>query len=207
MREEAKLQEEAERAVSEEKKYEALLEKARQDAAGAPAETLASLQERIASLSEDLKVAHEKSERAKSMAQQTKSGHIYVLSNVGAFGDHVYKIGMTRRLDPIDRVKELGDASVPFVFDIHAIVYAEDAPAVENALHKSFEANRVNLVNMRKEFFRVGLDEVRNEVLKSFPDAEFVELGEAKEYRETIAIREQLKSARVLSAQQYPDEI
>ena len=181
--------------------------RAKNEAAGATAERLDSLQAKIATLTDDLKSAHEKSERALSMAQQTKSGHIYIISNLGSFGENIYKIGMTRRLDPIDRVKELSDASVPFVFDVHAMVYAEDAPAVENALHKSFEAKRVNLVNTRKEFFQVTVGEVRDELLKSFPDAEFIEVGEAKEYQETKAIREQLANARAAAAEQYPDEI
>ena len=158
-------------------------------------------------MTDELKTAHEKSERALSMAQQTKSGHIYIVSNIGSFGDDICKIGMTRRLDPLDRVKELGDASVPFRFDIHAIIYAEDAPAIEKGLHNALSSKRVNLVNTRKEFFRVGLGEVRDEVLKSFPDAEFFEVREAKEYRETLAIREQLESARATAADQFPDEI
>ena len=207
MREEAQLQQEAEKAVSDEKRYQLLLEKAKQEAVGATADRLESLQAKIATLSEELESAHEKSERAVSMAQQTKSGHVYIVSNVGSFGEDVFKIGMTRRLDPVDRVKELGDASVPFVFDIHAMVYSDDAPAVENALHKSFEAKRLNLVNSRKEFFQVALGEVRAEVLKSFPDAEFIEVGEAKEYRETLALREQMANARADAAERYPDEI
>ena len=78
------------------------------------------------------KEAQEKKERALSMAQQTKRGHVYVISNIGSFGENVYKIGMTRRLEPTDRVKELGDASVPFQFDIHAMIYSDEAPTLEN---------------------------------------------------------------------------
>ncbi len=207
MREEAKLLQESDKAINDEKKYEQLLERAKQEAAGATAENLESLQAKIAALTGDLKSAHEKSERAMSMAQKTKSGHIYIVSNIGSFGDDVYKIGMTRRLDPVDRVKELGDASVPFRFDIHAIIYAEDAPAVESALHNSFEAKRVNLVNNRKEFFHVSVGDVRDEVRKLFPGAEFTEVGEAQEYRETLAIRAQLANARATVTEQYPDEI
>ena len=207
MREEAKLQQEGDKAKKEETKYERLLEKAKQEAAGATAENLESLRAEIATLEDDLKTAHEKSERATSMAQQTKSGHIYIVSNIGSFGDHVYKIGMTRRLDPMDRVKELGDASVPFVFDVHAMVYVEDAPAIENALHKSFEVKRVNLVNNRKEFFHASLGDIRDEVFRLCPAAEFIEMREAKEYRETLAIKEQLANARAAAAEQYPDEI
>ena len=207
MREEAKLQQESEKALSEEKKYERLLEKAKQEAIGANAAKLESLRAKIDQLNEDLKSAHEKSARAKSMAEQTQSGHIYIVSNIGSFGENVYKIGMTRRLDPMDRVKELGDASVPFVFDIHAMIYTEDAPTVENVMHKSFDSRRVNLVNNRKEFFNVTLGDIRGELLKSFPEAEFVEVGEAKEYRETLALREQLANVPVAATEKYPDEI
>ena len=207
MREEAKLQQESEKALSEEKKYERLLEKAKQEAIGANAAKLESLRAKIDQLNEDLKSAHEKSERAKSMAEQTKSGHIYIVSNIGSFGENVYKIGMTRRLDPMDRVKELGDASVPFVFDVHAMIYTEDAPTVENVMQKSFDSRRVNLVNNRKEFFNVTLGDIRGELLKSFPEAEFVEVGEAKEYRETLALREQLANVPVAATEKYPDEI
>jgi hypothetical protein len=74
---------------------------------------------------------------------------------VGSFGDTVFKIGMTRRLEPMDRVHELGDASVPFSFDVHAMIWSEDAPTLENALHRHFHYRRLNLVNERKEFFAV----------------------------------------------------
>lgn len=209
MREEAKLQQEVEKAVSEEMKYEKLLEKSKREAAEATDEQLHTLQETISAITKELEIAHAKSERALSMAQQTKSGHVYIVSNIGSFGNGVYKIGMTRRLDPIDRVKELGDASVPFSFDTHALIYAKDAPALEKALQKAFESRRINLVNNRKEFFRVGLHEIRDEVKKLFPDAEFVKVGEAREYRETMAIHQQRENAQAKSTSvaQYPDEI
>lgn len=81
-----------------------------------------------------------------------RAGYVYVISNIGAFGENIYKIGMTRRLDPQDRVDELGDASVPFRFDVHAMIFSDDAPALENALHKAFENKKVNMVNQRREF-------------------------------------------------------
>jgi hypothetical protein len=209
LREEAKLQQEIEQAINEEKKYEKLLERAQREAAEATDDKLKVLQEAIAALTKELAIAHWKSERALSMAQQTKSGHVYVISNIGSFGENVYKIGMTRRLEPVDRVKELGDASVPFLFDIHAMIFSNDAPALENALHKAFESRRVNLVNNRKEFFHVSLNDIRDEVKKLFPDADFIEVGEAKEYRETRAINQQRQNAQAkfASVAQYPDEI
>ena len=83
-----------------------------------------------------------------------KAGYVYVISNIGSFGPNVYKIGMTRRLDPQDRVDELGDASVPFNFDVHAMIFSDDAPALEAALHRAFEDRKINMVNTRREFFQ-----------------------------------------------------
>lgn len=188
MREEAKLEQEKEKALKEEEKYNKLLEKAKKDAEKATGGKLDSLNEKIAQLNQDLADAHEKSERAKSMAEQTKRGHVYVISNIGSFGNDIYKIGMTRRLEPLDRVKELGDASVPFTFDIHAMIHSEDAPALESSLHKKFDQLRLNLVNARKEFFRVTLSDIEKEVRKISPDAEFIKTAEARDYRESQSI-------------------
>lgn len=207
MREEAKLEQEIEKAQKEEEKYNKLLEKAKADAEKATGSKLEKLQERIVSLDKELAEAHEKNERAKSMAQQTKLGHVYVISNIGSFGEEVYKIGMTRRLDPHDRVKELGDASVPFIFDVHAMIYAEDAPALENQLHKCFDEKRINLVNNRKEFFNVTLDEISAEVKKVSPDAEFIETAEARQYRESLAIRSQRNESNTNILNELPETI
>lgn len=88
-------------------------------------------------------------------AANIRSGYVYVISNIGAFGEGLVKIGMTRRLDPLDRVQELGDASVPFTFDVHALFFSDDAVGVEAMLHREFAPQRLNQVNHRKEFFRV----------------------------------------------------
>lgn len=205
MREEVKLQQEAERALNEEEKYKKLLDKAKGEAAKAAGDELEKLNEKIASLGQELEEAHAKSERAISMAQQTKSGHVYVISNMGSFGENVYKIGMTRRLEPLDRVKELGDASVPFLFDVHAIIYSEDAPALENAIQRNFDSRRLNLVNQRKEFFNVHLSDIEDEVKKIAPEAEFIETAEAREYRESQSIRAQKE--KVASEVELPNEI
>jgi hypothetical protein len=122
--------------------------------------------------------------------QNTRAGHVYIISNVGAFGEQVYKIGVTRRLDPEERVAELGDASVPFGFDIHALIFSDDAPALEAALHRAFEERRLNLINRRREFFRVTLDEIRHVVRTSFAKpVEFIALADAPEYRQSLALR------------------
>ena len=113
-----------------------------------------------------------------------RAGYVYVISNIGAFGPNVYKIGMTRRLDPQDRVDELGDASVPFNFDVHAMIFSDDAPALEAALHRAFEDRKLNMVNTRREFFNVTLDEIKEVVKKNFDKTvEFVDVPDAEQYR------------------------
>ncbi len=133
-----------------------------------------------------LKEAEEKSQRAISQAQLTKAGHVYVLSNIGSFGEGMYKIGMTRRLEPQDRVRELGDASVPFPFDVHMMISCDDAPALENALHRELHKQRVNKVNFRKEFFRVNFDSIRTVVESQHGEVEYHAEPEALQYRESI---------------------
>lgn len=195
-REEAQLLKEAAEAAKEEKRYASLLKKAQDQAATATDSKLEKLNKEIANLTAQLEAAHAKSERAISMAQQTKAGYVYVISNVGSFGENIYKIGMTRRLDPMDRVKELGDASVPFIFDTHAMIYSEDAPGMESQLHRTFEGKRINKVNNRKEFFRVTLEEVRSEVARLFPDADFVESVEARDFKETRALENKQQNVK-----------
>ncbi len=113
-----------------------------------------------------------------------RAGYVYIISNIGSFGKDVYKIGMTRRLEPMDRIDELGDASVPFKFDVHAIIFSDDAPALETALHKAFENKKVNMVNPRREFFNVTLDEIKEVVKSNFDKTvEFVDFPEAEQYR------------------------
>jgi hypothetical protein len=122
------------------------------------------------------------------MAQHTKRGHVYVISNVGSFGEEIYKVGLTRRLEPLDRIKELGDASVPFEFDVHAMIFSDDAPALEHRLHKLLVRGQVNKVNHRKEFFRASLTEIRNELEAAGVEAKWTMKAEAQQYRETLAI-------------------
>ncbi len=122
----------------------------------------------------------------------TRSGHVYIISNIGSFGENVFKIGMTRRLDPLDRVRELGDASVPFDFDVHAIIYSDDAPALENTLHKEFHYRRVNRVNERREFFRVSVDEIVHAVRRHHgAEVEIIRDPEAEQYRKSLALMEE----------------
>lgn len=121
-----------------------------------------------------------------------KAGYVYVISNIGAFGENVYKIGMTRRLNPQDRVDELGDASVPFNFDVHAMIFSDDAPALEAALHRAFEDRKLNMVNQRREFFYVTLDEIKTVIKQNFDKTvEFTDVPDAEQYRVSEKMRSQ----------------
>ncbi|MBI1268045.1 MAG: DUF4041 domain-containing protein [Cryomorphaceae bacterium] len=200
-------------AEKEENSYQKALDKARKEFEASTGEKHDQLQAQIEKLEQELKEAQEKKERALSMAQQTKRGHVYVISNIGSFGENVYKIGMTRRLEPTDRVKELGDASVPFQFDIHAMIYSDEAPTLENELHKAFTNKKVNMLNYRKEFFNVTIDEIEEKVKEIGLEAEFSRLPEAMEYRETLALLDKLntqtppKTIDDLIAQEFPSSL
>lgn len=193
MREEAtaakQLEKERAEAEGEEAKYQKALEKAQAAVNEANAKERVALDEKIAKLQEMLATAHERKARAVSQAELTRSGNVYVLSNEGAFGQNVFKVGLTRRLDPLDRVDELGDASVPFAFDVHAIIRSDNAPTLEANIHKALEPHRVNLVNRRKEFFRVPIEKIVDLVTLHHGKFDFTLTGEAMEFRKTLAIR------------------
>jgi DNA repair exonuclease SbcCD ATPase subunit len=192
IREEEKARRDYERAIEETAREEAAIklamDRTRAEAAHASEQERAKFEMQLAELQKQLTEAEEKNQRALSMAQQTRAGHVYIISNIGSFGEEVFKVGMTRRLDPKDRVKELGDASVPFAFDIHAMIYSEDAPSLERLLHSKMDELRINKVNYRKEFFRLPLDQIRTLVSAQGLDAQFTLLAEAREYRETVAL-------------------
>ncbi len=192
LREEEKTRREYEKAIKEaekeEKAIQQAIEKATKELMLASEEQRLALEEKLAELQIKYEEAEAKNQRAISMAQQTRSGHVYVISNIGSFGENVYKIGMTRRLEPLDRVRELGDASVPFSFDVHAMIYSDDAPSLENHLHKVFNDKQVNKVNSRKEFFNVGIKDIKSVIQEMNIDAHWTMLAEAKEYRESLAI-------------------
>ena len=189
--EEKTLIRETKEAQQKEWELKKLLENTKQQAISASEQEQYELREKINQLTIQLAEAHARSERALSMAEITKAGHVYVISNVGSFGYNVFKIGMTRRLEPMNRVKELSSASVPFIFDTHALIFSEDAPALEAELHRVFSKKRLNLVNNRKEFFSVTLQEIREEVQRLSPNAEFFEEVEAQDYKETLSLLSQ----------------
>ncbi len=211
MREEEKARREIEAAMikaqKEEEAYQKALAKARKEIEAAIGEKQAKLQSQISELQARIAEAENNKQRALSMAQQTKRGHVYVISNIGSFGENIYKIGMTRRLDPMDRVRELGDASVPFPFDVHAIIFSEDAPALETHIHHLLEHKRTNLINSRKEFFCVTLKEIEDIVHQNNATIEFTQVAEAKDYRESLAIREKTASEKSSDEVKYPTRL
>lgn len=127
--------------------------------------------------------------------QNGKAGYVYVISNLGSFGDDVFKVGMTRRLDPQERVDELGDASVPFKFDVHSFIFSEDAVQLESDLHAALEPNRLNKVNPRKEFFKISLDELEALVEKYDPTAEFNRTMVAEQYHQSLSMAEENRAS------------
>lgn len=164
-----------------------LLEEALLAAKGAHRE---ELERQRMELEQKIQEVHQQYERAKSMAQLTKQGHVYVISNIGSFGENVFKIGMTRRLEPMERVKELSGAAVPFDFDVHAMISCDDAPALEKTLHDHLERYRINRVNLRKEFFRVELNRIIDEVVRHHGQVEYIADPVALQYLQSLEYAE-----------------
>jgi len=153
------------------------------------------LEEKLAALEKDKKNVLERE-------TNTRAGFVYIISNIGSFGENVYKIGMTRRLEPMDRINELSSASVPFPFDVHALIFSDNAPALENLLHKHFKQNSVNKINFKKEFFKVDLDSIKNLVHEKFNNTvNFIDVAPAEQYRQTLLLEERGELINI------PDEV
>lgn len=121
--------------------------------------------------------------------KNTRAGFVYIISNIGSFGENIFKIGMTRRLEPMDRIKELSSASVPFEFDVHALIFSDDAPSLESILHNTFREYEVNKVNHRKEFFSIPLEKIEKVVTEHHnATVQWTYDAAAEEYRESIAL-------------------
>ncbi len=178
-----KIHEETEKINSQKELYmERLAQEENSDAKQVILEEINKINDTLDHLNNDEKTLEEKK-------KLSNSGYVYVISNIGSFGENVYKIGMTRREEPLDRVKELGDASVPFLFDVHALIYSTNAYELENKLHKEFANKRVNKINQRKEFFSVSLEEIKNVVIENYNGTvDFIHTPEAIEYRESLLI-------------------
>lgn len=192
-REEAKAQKELEEArkklEKEQTHYENALSKLEAQIRTASPIDRAALEEKRKELADKLSEIETDIKQVDYRAANQRAGYVYIISNIGAFGEGVYKIGMTRRLDPMERVYELGDASVPFNFDVHAMIFTEDAPGLEAALHSAFADKKLNFVNQRREFFRVSLDEIKSVVKKNYDKTvEFVDIPPADQYRESLRL-------------------
>lgn len=151
------------------------------------------LKERLAELESQLAAVSVKKEEIINL-QNGKAGYVYIISNLGSFGDKMFKIGMTRRIDPQDRVDELGSASVPFKFDVHSFIFSEDAVSLESELHKRLNDRRVNKINMRKEFFNCSIEELEKLVLEIEPTAPFTTTMLAEQYRQTLELEAENES-------------
>lgn len=188
MRQEAEerkaLEIERKKVEKEESKYTAEIEKLKEQIASSKDEELEKLNARILELQNQLSSVILKKEEISSLSNG-KAGNVYIISNLGSFGENVFKVGMTRRLNPQDRVNELGDASVPFKFDVHSFIFSDDAVGLENKLHTILNNKRVNKVNMRKEFFYTNIDELENLVMEIEPTAEFNRTMLAEEFRQS----------------------
>ncbi len=196
LREEAKLQKEIEEArkkiQKEQKHYQNALDSINKQLLTATDEQKSDLEQKKAEIEAQLSEIDKNIKDIDYRESNAKAGYVYIISNIGSFGENIYKIGMTRRLDPQERIDELSDASVPFNFDIHAMIFSDNAPALEAALHKAFENKKLNMVNHRREFFNVTLDEIKSVVMKNFDKSvEFIEVPEAEQYRTSLKIKEQ----------------
>lgn len=194
-RERAKLEKEIEterkKITKEQTHYSNALQKIlKQIEIASTPDEMSALEDKKAEIETHLKELNDSLETIDYREANQRAGYVYIISNIGSFGEGVYKIGMTRRLDPMDRVDELGDASVPFDFDVHALIFSDDAPALEAALHHAFEDRKLNMINTRREFFRVSLEEIKDVVLRNYDKTvEFIEIPPAEQYRETLVLQ------------------
>ncbi|MCH3962943.1 MAG: DUF4041 domain-containing protein [Clostridium sp.] len=204
MREEAKALKEIENAKKkiekEEHHFQNAIKDINEQLSTANQDEKSKLLDKLNALTMSLNQLGKDKEDIANREKNTRAGYVYIISNIGSFGENIYKIGMTRRLNPDERVRELGDASVPFKFDVHAMIFSEDAPSLENALHKKFDDRRVNRINTRKEFFKVSLKEIEEEVKKNFNAVvEFTKIAEAAEYRQSLKMEHDINSSSIAS--------
>lgn len=211
MRQEAEdrkaLEAEKKKIEKEESKFQSQIQQVHEQIALATgdADKIKQLEERLAELQGQLFAVQDKKEEITTL-QNGKAGNVYVISNIGSFGPDVFKIGMTRRLEPQTRVDELGSASVPFPFDVHCFIFSDDAVALENKLHKILNDQRVNKVNLRKEFFRVSLDELERLVSEIAPTAEFKRTMLAEQYNQSLSIDKVVESRNDLEDDEIAEE-
>lgn len=153
-----------------------------------------SLQEEVNKLKAQLEDLDKQSASLDYRENHSTAGYVYIISNIGSFGKNVFKIGVTRRLEPLDRIRELSSASVPFKFDVHALIFSDNAYKLETNLHKYFDNQRVNKVNERKEFFDITIDQIKDALNKYYNRTfDFHEIPEAEEYRKSLEIAKKLQ--------------
>lgn len=202
MRQEAEerkaLEAERKKIEKEESKFNAEIEKLKEQLLSAQNEETDKLNARILELQNQLSNIAVKKEEISNLANG-KAGNVYIISNLGSFGENIFKVGMTRRLNPQDRVNELGDASVPFKFDVHSFIFSDDAVGLENKLHSILNEKRVNKVNLRKEFFYTTIDELEELVTKIEPTAEFNKTMLAEEFRQSQSSSENYTSDYIVN--------
>lgn len=207
MRQEAEerkaLEQERKRIEKEEQKYRNEIDNIREQLQKADPDKAQVLNERIAELEGQIEQIEDKREQIASL-ENGKAGYVYIISNIGSFGDDVYKIGMTRRMEPMERINELGSASVPFPFDVHGLIFSDDAVSLEHELHTVFNNKRVNKVNLRKEFFKVSLDDIEKVVDERCPSAEFKRTALAEQYRQSLTMSE---AAEELNAEDLAENV
>lgn len=191
MRQEAEerraLEAEKKKIEKEESKFQGQIAQLEEQLSSADPDKTAQLEARLAELQAQLDAVKEKKDVIANLANG-KAGNVYVISNLGSFGDNVFKIGMTRRMEPQDRINELGDASVPFPFDVHSFIFSDDASELETQIHHILNDRRVNKVNLRKEFFNISLDELESLIGEIAPTAEFKRTMLAEQYRQSLSI-------------------
>ena len=187
------LEQEKKKIEREESKYNAEIDKLKSQMENASNAELEALNKRILELQNQLSDVILQKDKIVNL-QNGKAGNVYIISNLGSFGDNMFKIGMTRRLEPQDRVNELGNASVPFKFDVHSFIFSEDAVGLESKLHSLLNDKRVNKVNLRKEFFQISIDELEKLINEIDPTAEFNKTMVAEEFRQSQSTNENYTS-------------
>jgi hypothetical protein len=201
-----RLAEERKKVEQEEEKYKKELASIQDQLSETKDELLIKqLEERIARMQGQLNEVEKKKDDIVKL-EHGQAGYIYVISNFGSFGENIFKIGMTRRLEPQERIDELGDASVPFRFDVHSIIFSNNAPELETKLHKQLHDKRVNKINLRKEFFKVTIDELENLVYSVEPSAEFNRTMLAEQYHQSMAVDEIPESVEIIDDDTIDDD-
>ena len=188
--EKKELEKQRKQVEAEESKYKLEIEKLKEQIKKSQLNEQSKFEARIKELEQQLSLVEDKKEEIISR-QNGKAGNVYIISNLGSFGKDVFKIGMTRRLNPEERIKELGSASVPFTFDVHSFIFSDDAVSLESKLHQLLDSKRVNKINLRKEFFKVSINELEQLVNKIDPTAEFNKTMLAEEYNQSLFLTKQ----------------